>query len=183
MENALEDPNYMGMDYSDLTVGNSNRTEMTNDDIYQLLSKEENVEFVVPMNYLINSSIFISDDSASKNIVGTAYAGDMELLGITNSEGRNPSDQNEVSISYKLSQRLNMGIGDTLLANIEGENKELKISGVFSTMSSGGYMFRILNADIKTSKIGMQRVHQVKLKENVDVAKFEQELKGNTKIH
>ncbi|OMF91672.1 FtsX-like permease family protein [Paenibacillus sp. FSL R7-0337] len=178
MENALEDPNYMGMDYSDLTVGNSNRTEMTNDDIYQLLSKEENVEFVVPMNYLINSSIFISDDSASKNIVGTAYAGDMELLGITNSEGRNPSDQNEVSISYKLSQRLNMGIGDTLLANIEGENKELKISGVFSTMSSGGYMFRILNADIKTSKIGMQRVHQVKLKENVDVAKFEQELKG-----
>lgn len=182
MEQAFEDPNYMGMDNSDLTIANSNRADtITNDDIYQMLSGEDNIEHIIPMNYLVNSSIFIKEDAVSKNIVGVAYDGDMELLGVTNSEGLSPADEDEISISYKLAQRLNMEIGDTLEANIEGENKNLKITGIFSTMSSGGYMFRIHNSNISPSNIGMQRVFQVKVHEGVDVEKFEEELKDKYK--
>ncbi len=181
MENAFEDPNYMGMDDSDLTIVNSYRTNMTDDEIYKKLLKEDKIECVIPMNYLMNSSIYIQKDDISKNIVGNAYNGDMALLGINNSEGRNPSSSNEISISYKLAQRLEKGLGDKLKANIEGEDKELTISGIFSTMSSGGYVFRIKLSSINQSQIAMQTNYQVKTREGVNVEDYEKELSNKFK--
>ncbi len=176
MEYAFEDPNYMGMDNSDLTVVNSYKTDTTDDEIYKKLLKEDKIEYAIPMNYLMNSSIYIKEDDISKNIVGNAYDGDMGLLGINNSEGKNPSNSDEISISYKLAQRLGKGVGDTLEANIEGKDKKLIISGIFSTMSSGGYLFRIKLSDVNHSQIAMQTNYQVKLIDSANVEDFEKEL-------
>lgn len=174
-ENALSDPGLIGWDWSELTITNSYKTKTTDDEIKELLLQEENVEGVVPLNILMNSSFEVAE-GINKVVIGYAYDGDMDIVKVSNMEGRNPNAPGEISLSTALSEKLGVKVGDKVEAKVEGVRDEYVITGIFFTMNSGGYLFRIQEKGIPEVNMGIQKMFQVKLKEGVNVAEYAKDL-------
>lgn len=176
-QNALSDPALIGWDWSDLTISNSFRTDKSNDDVYNLLKSEENIEEVIPLTILMNSSFYINNDQ-SMTATGYAYDGNMDSVKVTNLEGRNPENAGEISISTGLSEKTSKVVGDKISVKIEGVDKELTVTGTFFTMSSNGYLFRVQQSAVEESQIGFSKVFQVKLKNADNLDEYVEQLKA-----
>lgn len=170
-ENALSDPGLIGWDWSEATITNSGKTAISNDEIKELLEDEEDVQCVLPLNVLMNST-FMIDDDVSKTVPGYAYDGDMDLVKVENVEGRNPQKKNEISLSEALCEMLEVEVGDVIKANIEGHESEYEVTGVFFTMNNGGYLFRIQQSSVVDLSMGLQTMFQVKLNDDVQLEEF-----------
>ena len=169
--NALSDPGLIGWDWSEATITNSGKTQIADEEIKNLLEKENEVSHVLPLKVLMNSS-FEVNDGISKVVPGYSYDGDMDLVKVENLEGGNPKHKNEISLSSALSEAINAKVGDTVTATIEGVKGNYKVTGIFFTMNNGGFLFRIQQASVTDMNLGLQTMYQVKLKDNVDVDSF-----------
>lgn len=176
--NALSDPGLIGWDWSEATVTNSGKTQIADEEIKNLLEKENEISHVLPLKVLMNSS-FEVNDGISKVVPGYSYDGDMDLVKVENLEGGNPKHKNEISLSSALSEAINAKVGDTVTATIEGVKGNYKVTGIFFTMNNGGFLFRIQQASVTDMNLGLQTMFQVKLKDNVDVDTFLKKLEDS----
>ncbi len=60
-------------------------------------------------------------------------------------EGSHPVLENEIALAEVLADEMKVGIGDTVYAMVEGEEKEFILTGIFQSMSNQGRLARLNN--------------------------------------
>ncbi|HWI54759.1 MAG TPA: ABC transporter permease, partial [Desulfobacteria bacterium] len=112
MNKAFGSMELFGVDNSELSVVNSHRVQGIQDqDILKILHEQPEIEKVTPMLFLLNSSFYVQDIKANKNVVGNAFDADMDSIGLKVMAGRNPVDQNEIALSYGLATKMHIKPG------------------------------------------------------------------------
>jgi putative ABC transport system permease protein len=69
------------------------------------LQQDERIKTVVPWFYLDKNIIRNEKDGSAQRIFATVYDGNMDDIGMINIRGRNPVEDNEVSIGINTSRK------------------------------------------------------------------------------
>ena len=110
------------------------------------------------------------NDGTTMNIL--MEQGDHMHFPLTYSKGCAPTREDEVALSYLLSEELELYPGDTILVKETGEYKACIISGVYSDITNGGKTAKIYREDLDNTENVMWRIAYVTLTENADQKHF-----------
>lgn len=158
-------------------LANISATVSQNEDSRLMLETLGGLTGVGKAQYLDNTMVRINDidvvtlvmDDYSKKETNNIY------------EGRYPIHGNEISISGTLSERLNKGIGDTLLVNSGDKNGEYLVTGLTQGMNLGLLKVFVTTGGILRLNPGFkQEDMQIYLNKGIDTGRFAEELK---KLH
>ncbi len=94
------------------------------------------VEEVVSIVFSTNTE-FIKPDGSTTNVVGKAFAGDLDELGYKNIEGRHPEEKNEIALATNLSKALDKTIGDEIEVYIEGKKMNFLVTSIYQAYNFG----------------------------------------------
>lgn len=65
--------------------------------------------------------------------------GDYSKFAVPCLEGKMPVRKDEIALSYLNSQSFKVGVGDTIVVRINGEDRNFLVSGIYQDITSGGY--------------------------------------------
>lgn len=79
--------------------------------------------------------------------------GDIDIFPLMYSSGHSPRSENEVALSVLNAEELHLLVGDTLILIINGQEKKLIVSGIYSDITNGGKTARANFLDPSKSTI------------------------------
>ncbi len=137
--NTLESPafiTYMGLGHSDIRID-----LRQSDDIVErfntLIETIENDPDVVKFSPLVTSKYkVINPEGVQENI--SIETGDFSIFPLAYLEGSAPKADNEIALSFLNSDQLQKGVGDTLRLVIEGQEREMLVTGIYQDVTNGG---------------------------------------------
>lgn len=174
---TVKDPSAIGLDNSEIWIINS-ETEysISNDYLLKKILKNKDVKNAMPMRHMDMSSLKINNKS--QPIMGIAFQGDMDQMGLVNIEGRHPKTYNEISIAKVTSEETEKIIGDMIDIYIEGKKSTFLITGIYQTVSNFGRGYRIQFSAVEKISPNLEaNFFAVDLKEGVDVDQVKLTLK------
>lgn len=142
---------YMGIGNSDIRI-----------DIPQGKQNEQQVAAVIDMlehdtaikNYTVLTTkkfITIAEDGTGQNL--KIELGDHTIFPLEYAHGKAPIAPNEVALSVLNAEELQKKVGDSLAVIINGEEKKLKVSGIYSDITNGGKTAKAAFSDHSTESM------------------------------
>ncbi|MEC5423608.1 ABC transporter permease [Virgibacillus sp. C22-A2] len=127
---------YMGIERSDLRIDLQKSENMQEEfnSMGDYLSNDNDVE---KFSLLVTSRFkFINNEGAIENL--TIETGDFTTFPLEYLEGVPPEQDNEIALSYLNSDEMGKGIGDHLSLIVQGQEKEMVITGIYQDVTNGG---------------------------------------------
>ncbi len=134
--NAPDFVSYMGAAKCDIRIDlqKTDDIEQRYDDMADALEKDKDIKKFSPFiacNYKI-----LNEDGLYENM--TVESGDFDEFPIKYVYGRAPLKDSEISLSYAKATDLDKSVGDTVIMIYKGEERVLKISGIYQDITNGG---------------------------------------------
>lgn len=137
--NTIQSPNfvtYMGVGRSDIRIDLRQSDDIVerSTDMLAYLENDEDIERFSP---LVTSQFkVINSDGVTENI--NIETGDFSIFPFTFLSGGAPIHENEIALSYLNSEELDKTVGDNLWLVVNGQEKEMVVSGVYQDVTNGG---------------------------------------------
>lgn len=87
--------------------------------------------------------------SQSISIPLTVVEGSMDEVGLASITGRNPHNQNEISIGINISRQLEKELGDVIELYIEGKLHAFTVTGIYQSIANMSYQARVTAEAVK----------------------------------
>ncbi|MFD4930563.1 ABC transporter permease [Peribacillus butanolivorans] len=135
--NSPEFSTYMGIGKSDMRI-DLRRTDSITEDFKKLQEELENDSDIEKYAAYITSSYQV------KNAESWDYmnieTGDFSVFPLNYLEGRAPEGEGEISLSFANASKdgLNKNVGDEVSVKVGGEEKNLKVTGIYQDITNGG---------------------------------------------
>lgn len=128
--------NYMGIGKSDLRIDLQQSEDMSArfGDILTYIEKDADVEKFTSL--VVKRLKVAGSDGRLENM--NVETGDMSLFPLEYLKGNIPNKENEIALSYLNSEELNKDVGDILQLEVNGEMKDLIVSGIYQDITNGG---------------------------------------------
>lgn len=126
--------NYMGIGNYDLRIQTSNTAEKEVADILKTIDSDRSISKYA----LLTTKTFKvkSKDGSEENI--KIELGDHSAFPIQYSEGRAPVGNDEIALSAINASEMSKKVGDVITLVMEGQEKDLMVSGIYSDITNGG---------------------------------------------
>lgn len=162
---------YMGIGNSDMRIDiqqTSNISEKASD-IIKMMSNDS----AISKYTLLTTKTFKAkmEDGSEERL--KIELGDHSIFPLEYSEGRAPSSEDEMALSAMNAEELSKKVGDSITLVIEGQEKELTISGIYSDITNGGktakaafsdnsadIMWYVINAELSDQSLIDSKVSQ-----------------------
>ena len=139
--NTLQSPyfvSYMGAGRSDIRL---DITARQGDDIARLYQEID--RFLSDSNDVAAHAVLVTAGYRALNADGIfenirVEIGDFSAFPINYSSGRAPILSNEIALSHMNASEFEVGVGDTLILLINGEEQALTVSGIYNDITNGG---------------------------------------------
>lgn len=137
--NTMQSPdfvNYMGTGRSDIRIDlqQSENIVQRFDNIRAYIEKDQDVKKFSPL--ITCSFKVLGSDGTYENI--NVEIGDLSVFPFEYLGGTAPANQGEIALSSLNAQGLGKGIGDTLQMIVDGQERALKVSGIYQDVTNGG---------------------------------------------
>ncbi|GAA0135209.1 ABC transporter permease [Paenibacillus sp. YSY-4.3] len=127
---------YMGVGSYDLRV-DLQQTDRISEKAAEILKAMDNDKAISEYAVLVTKTFKAkAETGADKNI--KVELGDHSIFPITYSQGRAPAAADEIALSTLNAEELGKKVGDVITLVIEGEERNLTVSGVYSDITNGG---------------------------------------------
>jgi putative ABC transport system permease protein len=127
---------YMGIGISDLRI-DIQQTEDIPEKVADIAAAMENDNAI--SKYVVHTTktfIVKMDDDSEERI--KVELGDHSVFPVTYSQGRAPAEENEIALSMINADEMGKKVGDVILLMVEGQEKTLTVSGIYSDITNGG---------------------------------------------
>lgn len=143
------------------------------DKIADDLSKDTDVEkYSVLTSYMFDTTL---KDNTTRRI--KINLGDHQKFPIAYGKGHAPKKKTEIALSNFLADDLKKKVGDTLVLSVDGANKKLVVSGVYSDVTNGGRTAKAsFKVDPKKNHVVESSIPVI-LKSGIDVKQKAQKFK------
>ncbi|MDC7235510.1 MAG: ABC transporter permease [Spirochaetales bacterium] len=127
---------YMGIGKSDIRIDLHKTTgiEERFEEMINLIDRDNDVALYSP---LVTSKFTVLDDTGHSESL-MVETGDFSIFSLDYLSGRAPQNNDEIALSYLNSQELNKNIGDVLIFQIEGNNHNMRVCGIYQDITNGG---------------------------------------------
>ncbi|MCZ8539835.1 ABC transporter permease [Psychrobacillus psychrodurans] len=136
---------YMGIGNYDLRI-QTNTAEKIKDIVKTIDSDSAISKYVV----MTTKTFKVKTSNGSEENIKVEL-GDHSAFPIAYSVGRAPAAENEISLSSINADELGKEVGDVMKLVIEGREKDLRVSGIYSDVTNGGKTAKALFSDNTTS--------------------------------
>ena len=127
---------YMGIGQSDVRIDLRQSEDVADrfDSTISALSDDPDVTLLSP---LVTSQFkLVQDDGTLETL--NIESGDFTLFPLDYVKGSAPTQQNEIALSYLNAQEMEKQIGDTVILLIDGQEREMVVSGIYQDVTNGG---------------------------------------------
>ncbi|HET6325451.1 MAG TPA: ABC transporter permease [Planctomycetaceae bacterium] len=132
-----------GWDNADVDIVRGGRRQsVTHEDFLEWMGHDPRIAGIVPRTQL-EAQIPARDNVPSRMIQGSAYSGDMELLGVVNVQGRNPRTDSEIALAVGTARETGKSVGDEFELNVEGHTLRFTVVGVYQSIQNLGQGYRV----------------------------------------
>jgi putative ABC transport system permease protein len=127
---------YMGIGRSDIRIDlrQSEGVENRFASMLDRIAKDEDVKRFAP---LVTAQYTVIQDDGERETMAIE-TGDFDLFPLNYLKGREPSQTNEIALSYLNAKDKGLHIGDTLVLLIDGTEKALSVCGIYQDVTNGG---------------------------------------------
>jgi putative ABC transport system permease protein len=127
---------YMGIGISDLRI-DIQQTDNIHEKVAEIAAAMEN-DSAISKYVVLTTKIFRvkMDDGSEERI--KVELGDHSVFPLTYSAGRAPAEENEIALSEMNANEMGKKVGDDILLMVEGQEKTLTVSGIYSDITNGG---------------------------------------------
>jgi len=127
---------YMGIGQSDVRI-DLRQSEDVVERFESTISYLSNDPDVVLLSPLVTSQFTLVQDNGTLETLNIE-SGDFTLFPLDYVKGSAPTQQNEIALSYLNAQEMEKEIGDTVILLIEGQEREMVVSGIYQDVTNGG---------------------------------------------
>ncbi|MEK5398100.1 ABC transporter permease [Paenibacillus sp. FSL K6-2859] len=137
--NTLQSPrfiSYMGVGQSDMRIDlqQSDQIDKRFNELITTLNKDSDIAKFSP---LITSRFkVLGSDGVWENI--NVETGDFSIFPLTYVNGGTPESREEIALSDLNAKEWNKRVGDSVLLEVDGTSKKLKVSGIYQDITNGG---------------------------------------------
>jgi putative ABC transport system permease protein len=127
---------YMGTGKSDLRIDLQQTDDIAGKafEIAAVMENDSNIDrFVV-----LTTKMFKVKQPDGPDLRLKVELGDHSVFSLAYAKGRKPDKDNEIALSVMNAQELGKKVGDTLTLIINGEERKLSVSGIYSDVTNGG---------------------------------------------
>jgi putative ABC transport system permease protein len=163
----------LGLDASDVTITRSTGRFATDHAVLMAeLSADARVAAVAEHSPGgVRAVIPAEAGRPAQNVIGSAWGGDVEAVGLQNLRGRSPRADNEVSLAATTAREYGKDVGDTFDLLLEGSRFTLLVTGIYQSTSNFGRGFRIPLGVLEQASPGFQPTfYAVVLKPGIDAS-------------
>lgn len=146
LKNMGENAAYWGFEKSDISLtakNNVTKSKILKD--MNDIKKDTKIATVANL-YAYHISIPKTDEFPSSNTVAFVYDSNFDSIGLENIEGKNPRQDDEISISTKLSSEYKKDVGDYFTIYINGNKRSFLITGIYQNSFRAGENVRLRNS-------------------------------------
>jgi putative ABC transport system permease protein len=144
--NTLRSPSfttYMGIGLSDIRI-DLRQSEDVIERYNAMIAYIQNDRDVARFSPLVTSQYkVINPEGVQENI--SVETGDFSVFPLAYLEGGAPRAENEIALSFLNSNELQKGIGDPLRLVINGQEREMVVSGIYQDVTNGGRTAKALS--------------------------------------
>jgi len=128
---------YMGIGDYDLRIQLPGSLDRVSDKVSDIVTALKEDQAVSRMAVLTTKTFMaITDDGSEENI--KVELGDHSIFPIAYVTGRAPARDDEIALSTILADELGRSVGDAITLRMDGSNRVLTVSGVYSDITNGG---------------------------------------------
>ncbi|MBS3784807.1 MAG: ABC transporter permease, partial [Anaerolineae bacterium] len=136
---TIESPSfisYMGIGQSDIRIDLRQSEDMGErfDDMLTTLVDDPDVERFSPL--VTSQFTMVGSDGAEETI--NIETGDFSIFPLDYVEGTAPELADEIALSSLNASEMEKGVGDTLLLIVDGQEREMRVSGIYQDVTHGG---------------------------------------------
>ncbi|MCM2982337.1 FtsX-like permease family protein [Niallia circulans] len=161
---------YMGIGQSDIRIDFQHSPDIAERFSKSLTYIEKDPDVKQFVSMVTTQYKVIGDDGTFENI--SVEIGDMSIFPLEYLNGHAPIKENEIALSYLNAQELNKSVGDSLFLMVEGQKKELKVTGIYQDVTNGGRtakaMLPIRNQGILWYVVQLDIGPNVSIKEKIE---------------
>lgn len=170
---------FWGFDNSDVMISTDRqRQDIPKQELVAMIREDRRVDTVIPMGALINCAIPAQSGKTSRNLIAFSYDGDMNDIGMINLTGNHPHALNEVSISRLVAEKYEKRPGDLIRLTIDGNEAEFLVTGIYQTMNSMGWGFRMQEEAVRTQSATYQpNSYLIRLADDANADEYVQDMK------
>lgn len=146
-----------GYDDSDIILTITNKSAFSREEFDKAIltdQRVDNIGWVGALNGVVSPERNVNSEHSSVqpmyfqiDIVDGSY----DEAGFTTLRGENPRNKDEIAIGIKVSQQLNIDVGDVVETYIEGYKHTLTVTGIYQSIANMSYSARITTAVIKVN--------------------------------
>ena len=165
-----------GITEADVRVSKSNNfSDFEEDTFREDIEEDDRIKDVVPLGVYV-TNLPGTKDVAPKFIAAFVFDDDLDKLGLSVLEGRHPVFEDEISLGYTSSVKLNKTVGDSLTVFMEGQLVSFIITGTHQTIDDLGEGFRIRLEGIQEyNPLFKLNRYNIFLEEGEDIAAYKEE--------
>ncbi|MFD3445955.1 ABC transporter permease [Microbacteriaceae bacterium 4G12] len=172
--NTIQSPSfikYMGVGKSDIRIDLQQSDDIVQrfNDVLTYIENDKDVEKFSPM--ITSRFNVIGSDGVLENI--NVETGDFSIFPLEYLEGAAPSSGNKIALSYLNAKEMGKSVGDTLSLIVDGNKKEMVISGIYQDITNGGrtakallpvnnkaVLWYVVNLDVKSHVNIGDKIHE-----------------------
>ncbi|SFE91023.1 putative ABC transport system permease protein [Paenibacillus algorifonticola] len=137
--NTMKSPDfmtYMGAGRSDIQIDMRQTDDVAQryNDMIAYIQHDSDVEIYAPL--VTSSYMMRSDDGVYEKV--SVQTGDFSLFPLAYLSGAAPATNDEIALSYLHAKERGKQLGDTLTLIVAGEERVLKLSGIYQDVTNGG---------------------------------------------
>jgi putative ABC transport system permease protein len=136
---------YMGVGDSDLRI-DIQQTDNISEKAAEIVAVMENDQSISRFVVLTTKTFSVKLDDGSEERLKVEL-GDHSVFPLTYAEGRAPATENEIALSVLNANEMGKKVGDVLPLLIEGQEKNLMVSGIYSDVTNGGKTAKAVFSD------------------------------------
>lgn len=173
LKNISTNSTFVGFDNSDITITKKEAAKLSVSELAQRLKADKRVRFALQTDYIGTGAVPADKNNSAMSIIGTNYAGNMDELGFENIEGKNPTDENQISIGTSTAKMYNKEVGDDFSIYIDGKLLSFKITGIYQSFNNMGQGYRMQTSAVKRATPSYEpNTFLVKLKDGQNKSEF-----------
>lgn len=175
-----------GYDTSDVVIVAKDDGVINQKNLQEALRENTDIDcinFYGDMNVIVTGD----DEVPPMGMVLSVVQGSYDEIGFTTLQGRNPSNDNEISIGVNLARKYKIDIGDTIDLYIKGRKVTFLVTGTYQAIANMAFTARITinGAQKADSEYNDHTTVFIKMKSSKNVKafveRFNQQFKGNMK--
>ncbi|MBD2868950.1 ABC transporter permease [Paenibacillus arenilitoris] len=129
--------NYMGIGNYDLRIQLSGNIDNVDDKVSEIVETVKSDQAISKVAVLTTKTFKAKmEDGSEENM--KIELGDHSIFPIAYTEGKAPAADDEIALSTIYADEWSLKVGDDITLAIEGTEKDLKVSGIYSDITNGG---------------------------------------------